>query len=224
MTANANVMTANDHAQDGFTLVEILVTMLLFSIASTAFYQVVFSGNRGSQTATSVIRVSEEARAGLNRMIRDTRQAGALTLATDDGYAVQVDFNGDETIAATGTTNAAGDYERLTFVVVGDKLYIEACDQSNLDCGNQKSVLVDGVSRNGTTPYFSYSSNRLEYDCNNNGQTTMTELLTGTCYVPSGLSPTVALTQVTDIDYSFVVTSGGRSSNFLSHAEMRNLR
>lgn len=208
----------------GFTLIEILVTMLLFSIASTAFYQVVFSGNRGARTATSVARVSDEARAGLNRMIRDTRQARAIIAATDVGYAIEVDFDGNESITSVGTTNASGDYEKLSFVVVSGKLYIEACDASNLDCGNQKSVLVDGVSQVGTTPYFSYASNRLEYDCNYNGQASKSELETGTCYVPGGLTLAITLSLLTDIDYSFGVTSGNRSSNFLAHAEIRNLR
>lgn len=210
--------------EEGFTLTEILITMLLLSLISTAFYQVLFSGSEGSQTAQAVVRVSEEARAGLNRMIRDTRQAFRLTSATDDGYSVQVDFNGDEVISAVGAANSAGDYEELSFVVIADKLYIQACGSSNLDCGNQKSVLVDGVSRIGSTPYFSYSSNRLEYDCDNNGLASRTELQTDSCYVPGGLTATVALTLLTDIDYSLQVTADARSSTFLSHAEMRNLR
>lgn len=209
--------------EGGFTLTEILITLLLFSLTSTALYQVLFTGSEGSQTAQAVVRVSDEARAGLNRMIRDTRQAFALTSATADGYSVQVDFNGDESIAPVGVA-AAGDYEQLSFVVVGDKLYIQACGSSNLDCGNQKSVLVDGVSRIGSTPYFSYASNRLEYDCNNDGQATRTEVETGSCYVPGGLTAAIALSVMTDIDYSFQVTVDGRSSSFLSHAEMRNLR
>jgi prepilin-type N-terminal cleavage/methylation domain-containing protein len=219
-------MTSVDRIEPegGFTLAEILVTLLVFGVASTAFYQVLFSGAEGSQTARSVVRVSEEARGGLNRMIRDTRQAQAITAATDDGYAIQVDFNGDEAIAAVGVANPVGDYEQLSFVVDGDVLYIQACGAADLDCGNQKSVLVDGVSRIGSTPYFSYSSNRLEYDCNNNGQASRSELEAGSCYVTGGLTPAIALVYLTDIDYSIRVTFSGRSSDFLSHSEMRNLR
>ena len=210
--------------ENGFTLTEVLITLLLFSLISTGLYQVLFTGSEGSQTAQSVVRVSDEARAGLNRMIRDTRQAFALTSATANGYSVQVDFNGDESISAVGVANAAGDYEQLSFVVVGDQLFIQACGSANLDCGNQRSVLVDGVSRTGSTPYFSYASNRLEYDCDNDGQATRAEVEGGSCYVPGGLTPAIALSVMTDIDYSFQVTVDGRSSNFLSHAEMRNLR
>ena len=216
--------------QQGFTLVEILVTMLVFSMVSTAFYQVLFSGSEGSQTTRSIVRISDEARAGLNRMIRDTRQAVALTSATATGYSIEVDFNGDGVIVANvGVPNPAGDYEKLSFVVVGGTLYIEACDAANLDCGNQKSVLVDGVAQVGSTPYFFYTSHRLEYDCNNNGQSSYEELTQnaaggGGCYVPGGLTQAVALSLLTDVDYSIRVTSDGRSSNFLSHAQMRNLR
>jgi prepilin-type N-terminal cleavage/methylation domain-containing protein len=209
---------------EGFTLTEVLITLLLMSLVSTAFYQVLFSGSEGAATATSVTRVSEEARAGLNRMTRDTRQALSLTSATDSGYSIQVDFNGDEAIAAVGVANAAGDYEQLSFVVTGGNLYIEACGSASLDCGNQKTILIEGVSQTGSTPYFSYASNRLEYDCNNNGQATRTELESGSCYVTGGLAPSIALSLLTDIDYSFTVTSDGKSSNLLGHAEVRNMR
>ena len=214
-------------SEAGFTLVELLVGILLFAIVSIAFYQVLFSGARGADTSQSVTRISQEARLGLNRALRDTRQAAALKLATPTGYAIEVDFNGDEAITPVNVgdgKNPAGDYEELTFVVLDGDLYIQACRATEgLDCGREKSVLVEGVSQTGATPFFSYSSNRLEYDCNNDGVATKAELEDPACTV-TGLTPALVLVSLTDIDYAFTVTSEDRSSDFLAHVEMRNLR
>ena len=218
---------AMNRDQDGFTLAELLVGILLFSVISIAFYQVLFSGARGSETSQSVAEISQEARLGFNRALRDTRQASALRLASPSGYAIQVDFNGDEIITpvTSGTgRNPDGDYEELTFVVQGQALYIQACSSTEgLDCGREKSVLLDGVSQIGARPYFSYSSNRLEYDCNDDGVATKEELESPACTV-TGLTPALVLASLTDIDYALTVTSEDRSSNFLTHVEMRNLR
>lgn len=212
-----------DH-DGGFTLIEILVTLLLFAMVTTAFYQVLFSGTRGSRTARAVVRVSDEARLGLNRMIRDTRQAVSIRAATPTGYAVEVDFNGDEVIAQAPATNAAGDYEQLTFIVADGNLYIEVCSLAQgLDCGFQKTVLIEGVSPLGTDPYFAYSSNRLDYDCNNDGEATQAEISTSTCSI-TALTSAQVLAALTDIDYAFTVAVDDSSEEFRAHAEMRNLR
>lgn len=207
----------------GFTLVELLVGMLMLSLVTGAFYQVLFSGARGSDTSRSVARISEEARLGLNRMIRDTRQAAAIKLATSSGYAIEVDFNGDGSITPSASA-AGGDYEQLTFLVSGGSLYIEACAATEgLDCGRQKSVLATGISAIPGTAFFTYSSNRLEYDCNNDGVALKAELEDPACTV-TGLTTGLVLAALTDIDYAFQVAAGDRSTQFLSHAEMRNLR
>src|ERR687892_2087335 len=65
-------------SEGGFTLVELLVVILIFAAISTSLYLAVFSGVRGGNTARNVVQISEEARLGLNRMIRDTREAKDL--------------------------------------------------------------------------------------------------------------------------------------------------
>lgn len=212
-------------AEDGFTLIELLVTILLFSIVSGAFYQVVFAASNGSNVARDVVRVSDEARLGLNRMIRDTRQADQLTLATPTGYSIDVDFNGDSSISQAPGKNASGDYEQLSFVVLAGNLYIQACSAAQgLDCGQDKTVLVEGVTQIGTRPFFSYSSNRLDYDCSpSDGIATQAELQNVTCTATT-LSPAEVLSALTDVSYTFEVTSGDSSSDFYAHAEVRNQR
>ena len=218
-------MPRHREAQRGFTLVELLVTMLMLSLGSVAFYQVMFAGVGGSNTSRAVVRISDEARLGFNRMIRDTRQANAIRLATPTGYAVDIDFDGNGSITQAPSKNSQGDYEQLSFVVVGGRLYIQACSATQgLDCGQERTVLIDGVSAVAGGDIFRYSSNRLEYDCNPaDGVTDQAELNNTTCTVTQ-LTPTQQLSALTDIDYNLTVTLGGRSSTFTAHANIRNLR
>ena len=90
-------------SESGFTLVEVLVTMFVFAIVSVGFYQVMFSGSRGADTSQRVVNISEEARLGFNRLIRDTREATSLDCPPvgsvcpgANGYSIIVDFDGDD--------------------------------------------------------------------------------------------------------------------------------
>jgi prepilin-type N-terminal cleavage/methylation domain-containing protein len=77
----------------GFTLVELLVVIGVFAVVSVGFYQVMFSGVRGGQTTRDVATISQEARLGLNRMVRDTREGLTLQDLTPTSYQVQVRYH-----------------------------------------------------------------------------------------------------------------------------------
>ena len=93
-------------SENGFTLIETLVAITLFSVVSISFYSVMLSGSRGADTTRSVVRVAEEARFGLNRMVRDTREAQVMAEADEDSYRVQIDFDEDGTIQTFPATNS----------------------------------------------------------------------------------------------------------------------
>src|SRR3712207_1022482 len=99
---------------NGFTLVELLVTIALFSVVAVGIYQVVLTTVRSGDVTEDLVRVSEEARAGFNRMIRDAREARALTVSNPNEFRVQTDFNDDTSI---DNPNPEGDYEDLIFRV-----------------------------------------------------------------------------------------------------------
>ncbi len=101
-------MRFND--ERGFTLVELMVAILLFSVLSIGFYQVMFSSVTGSTRASDVAEVAEEARLGFNRIIRDTRETTKLVSADDDEYRIWVDFDRDGCVDS-GTSFAAVDDE-----------------------------------------------------------------------------------------------------------------
>lgn len=215
---------------DGFTVIELLVTISIFAVVSLGFYQVMFAGTRGTETSGSVVDISEEARLGLNRIVRDTREALVLVNATPTSYRVQINFDGDANAAESPNEN--GDYEDITFTFSGDKILLGIPDVSG---GLINETLIEGVDcvngarkSDGTcvTPVFSYSSAFLEYDSDGDGVTEESELDAASFGDKDGklTSSNKEITYVTSVDYAFQITSGNRTTVFYSEAQMRNLR
>ena len=96
--------------ESGYSLIEIFVALVVFGAISIGFYQVLISGVRGSETTRTVAEISEEARAGLNRMIRDLREADSLDAASATSFTIWVDYDGDNTRDYT-----ANEYLRYTY-------------------------------------------------------------------------------------------------------------
>jgi len=197
--------------QRGFTLIEMLAVMSILGIVSVGFYTLLFSGARSSNVARSVTQTSEEARLGFNRMVRDIREAKRVVSATPTEVKVEVDFDGDGVIVPAPSPNASGDYEDLTFT------FDEGAGTIRLN----GSLLMAGVSKIGASELFTYSSNKLQYDYNNDGVVTLTELNTA---VASGASIGTVLDNVTNVSIALRVSVEGRTADFYSQAELRNRR
>lgn len=214
--------------ESGFTLIELLVTVALFSVLAVGFYQVLFSGTAGSQTARSVVTISQEARLGFNRMVRDTREGDTLgclppadPCPTSTLYNVKVDFNGD---GSYDNPNAEGDYESLTF----------AFDAAAKTITINGETLIGGVEQIPGQPVFSYSSHRLEYDWLGDGVTTWEDLDAAPSHGVIGVGnnnratttgPDIGeLSFISYVSYSFTVSSDDRTSTFYSRAQLRNNR
>lgn len=190
---------------DGFTLIEILVGVALFSVLSVGFYSVLLAGVRGSETTQSIADISEEARLGLNRMVRDTRQATEITAASADGtaYTIRVDFNRD------GDTDDAGERERFSYAA--GEILLEG------------EVLVTGVSPIGGEPVFDFSTNLLEYDLNGDGVATWEEV----DEVEDGDANDLdapELEVLSNVQFTVRVSDEDRATNFRAEAQLRNRR
>jgi prepilin-type N-terminal cleavage/methylation domain-containing protein len=188
-----------ESSEAGFTLVELLVAMLIFGFISTSIYLVVYSGVRSSETARTVADISEEARLGLNRMIRDTREAERLTAAAADSYTIHVDFNRD------GDTTDADEQETFAF-----------------DAGNELitlngEVLVRDIHQIGTDATFSYLSNSLEYDTDQDGEATRAEVI-------AAKGAGQELPFLTNVSFALEVGEGDQATHFRSEAQLRNRR
>jgi type II secretory pathway pseudopilin PulG len=210
-------------SEDGYTLIELLVATVLLMVVTGAFFQVLMSGLRGSQTARSVSSISQEARLGLNRMIRDTREAVLIEgpsdtqPATDQSYRIKLDFNGDELYQ---NPNAAGDYEIETFA------YVPADKVITLN----GETLVSGVEAVPGKDVFSYSSNALAYDWGNDGVTSAADLDEAPSHGitdvgnANGELDDPELSFISDVSFALRLTDGDRWTNYYGQAQLRNRR
>jgi prepilin-type N-terminal cleavage/methylation domain-containing protein len=237
--------TQNEH---GFTLVETLVAMMLFSILSVGFYQVMFSGVRGGETTNDVARISEEARIGLNRMLRDTRETGGhcfsgasptcgLVTASPTSYSIEVDFDNDRTV-----DYANNEYLRYSFDAAAQTITIASLDSTGAVLSGPE-VLISGVTAIPGRDVFDYSSNYLEYDWMDQNQNED---------APDGITEWQEIDRppdgvngvgdgdgvlddlgdnnpreiffISEINISFQVSSGARSTEFFNQASLRNRR
>jgi prepilin-type N-terminal cleavage/methylation domain-containing protein len=215
----------------GFTIIEILVAIFIFAIMSTAFYRLLFTTAAGSKTAQNVVNVSEEARLGFNRMVRDTREADTLASPTSTSFQVQTDFDANGVIDAS-PSDLSGNYESLTYT------YNPAANGGTITVsnGSTSEVLMRGVSQVASTqPIFTYGSSRLEY-----------ESVTSACGVSpatavDGFASWVELDQssignkdcvldgaetsyVDVVNFSLKETVGSSSSSYFDTAQLRNQR
>lgn len=225
-------MKVGREEERGFTLIELLVSITLFMIVAVAFYQVTFSGVSGSDTSRDVARVSEEARLGFNRMIRDTREAQELTYADSDEYRIWVDFDIDGNVDANA-------YEHVGFQFVdvdGDgvgRIDLVAYGASlSVPVASERGVLIDNVSvatdAGGTDlPLFTYVSNLLEYDTDNDGVATVEEIHADPDVAHSGVhnsANAAELDLISGVSFAFTVAAGDAETEFFSEADLRNKR
>lgn len=207
--------------EDGFTLIEILVAIGVLAAVSAGAYQLLFAGQRSSNTTRDVVTISEEARLGLNRMLRDTREASSIDNATATSYTVVLDFDNDQFPGEN--PNQAGDYEKVTFSIVGDEIRISAA----LATSTITETLIDGIQclnpGSGCAPVFEYTSSALTYDSNGDGETSMAELAAaraaGATTISSDLDEEIDV-----VDYDFRVSSGDSISDFHTQVSLRNKR
>jgi prepilin-type N-terminal cleavage/methylation domain-containing protein len=211
--------------QEGFTLIEVLVGILLLAIVSIGFYMVLFATSRSADTSRAVTKVSEEARLGFGRIVRDTRQGRRIVAASDTSYTVEVDFDGDGAIDPDGIQNSQGDYEVLTFS------FNEAADTISLN-GETLMRQVQCVEASGVCkPVFDYASNRLEYDWSpKDGIATWEELDAAPVHGVIGVGnnngtlDSAELPFISNVSYELRVVEKESSTEYIAEAQLRNLR
>lgn len=232
-------MTARE--EGGFSLIEILVGAAVFSLVGTAFVSMMFSVARGTRSTADSVRISEEARLGLNRLVRDVREAGWVELAgtdpsaTHNSFTVKIDYNADGAFANPATGTAQGSYEVVTYA------YDASTRRITLTApGVGTETLVSGVDCVRDLPagpcasdVFSFTSNRLEYDWNNDGVATLAEVNAAACppnnltmldSVCNGALVEKELATLTSVNVAVELTAGGRSTDYVAEAQLRNRR
>lgn len=202
--------------EEGFTLIETMVAMLVFSVISVAFHQVLLSQQRGVDTTRTVTRLTDEARLGFNRMVRDAREADALSAATPSSFTVKVNYDGN---GVYENPTASGVYEVLTY----------AYDPATATITLNGSVLMTDVYPIAPgVDIFTYSSNNLEYDWGGDGLVTWLDVDKAVTYGHAGVGDnsgsltSAEVPYLTSVGFALTVGSGNQGAPFYAKTQMRN--
>ncbi len=213
-----------DAGERGFTFVEMLVMLTVFSALATGVYGVMLSVSHGSEQARRVAGVSEQARLAFNRMVRDTREGTAIDSVAPDlqSFEVHVDFDGNNVITPLPAANALGDVEELTY----------SFDPGTKTLRLNGEVLLKGAecvrdASGNCLPAFSFGSNRLEFDTDKNGVTSWQELdaAPATYGVGNGDGQlNWELPLISNVSFALRVKDGDIKTDFYAEAQLRNQR
>ena len=225
----------------GFSLVELLVALALFSVLGGTLMATLLASKASVAASRETHDLNEEARLVLNRMSRELRQATAITavsapvtinsVARQSGavsVSFSVDFDGNGVIDAS-----AVDPEVLTYKWDGSEILLIANDTSGFPVA---SPVLSGKVSNFALDYFSSDYRR---DCSPvDGMTSWRELdayLTtknsaGVCDARPATGHTVGsidASELADIDsvtISFTVLEGTRRQDYRTQVDLRNSR
>lgn len=228
-------------SDEGFSLVEILVAVTLFSVLGGTLLATVLASKSSVAASRETHDLNEEARVALNRMSRELRQAKEITAVsapvTINGIprpsgavsvTFSVDFDGNGVIDAS-----AVDPEVLTYKWDGNKVLLIANDTSGSPV---ESPVLSGKVSNFKLDYFSSDYRR---DCSPvDGRTHWLELdrylatrnSSGVCdsrpatgHTPDAIDGT-ELPDLDSVTISLTVLEGSRRQDYRTQVDLRNYR
>lgn len=145
--------------EQGFTLVEMLVSILILSVIMAGMFSFLWGASAHWQTGKSTAEMTDNARQGLNRMTREIRQASNVTVAQPNQISFSVNFGtGSEVVTygfSPGTNGAQGLIWRSTTATPDVQV-----------------TLVDSVQ----SVQFTYFGNDYKCDSDGNGNVSWAEL------------------------------------------------
>ena len=212
-------MTGRAPRDEGFTMVEMLVSMALFAVLGTVLLGFSLGSARVADGVQSATDVTEEARLATERMTRELRQAEGLSGAVVDdvgrvvAITLEVDFDGSGTIDTT-----AVDPEVLTYRWLADDGRLTLTANSDLT----RPVLAGGVERAD----IRLRSSQWIYDgadsSEPDGTTTWQELDASSIGNGNGQPDAAELPFIDLVSVELVVRDGDTSRRFTVQADMRN--
>lgn len=231
MTKIALLLRGRVARDEGFTLVELLITIFLFAILTTILMTTVLTAANNFKTVRQTTDLNEESRLVLNRISRELRQASRIItpVVNPDGPAFdpngdvaitfEVDFNRDKNIVEA-------DGERLTY------LY----DRTNPDVSKRKRLLLKTtgltlpiLASNVEAFKLSYTSSDWRCDSDSDGVVTWLEVESAPSPCPEAAgnsdSPPLLDVELTSIDAVTIyltVLTGSRRQEYRTRIDLRN--
>lgn len=205
----------------GFTMIELVVVMGLFTVLGAIVLGVGLSSARVADDVVSATDVTEEARLAIERVGRELRQASGIGSAVVDdqkrvtSISLQVDFNGNGAIDVD-----AADPEVLTYRwdAVSGLLTLTGNDVDG--SAVTRPVLAGGVE----SVDISLRSSQWIYDSDGDGTTTWQEL-DASSIGNGNVRPDGGETALVDlVRFTLTVRDGDVRRTFTTQADMRNRR
>jgi prepilin-type N-terminal cleavage/methylation domain-containing protein len=197
----------------GMTLVELLVAMMVFAVLASLLMLTVGAANRSATSTTNFVEMSDEARSVvtiLSRDLRELQQIDATYPASGDGHAgitFEDDFNNDGTIETSSS-----DPEILTICYSGTTLLL-AAGAVNCDSSPSGSTIATGVSSFSLTYFSSY---------NLNGVTNESWSALDAAGDNNGILDSAEWSKIDSIGIAATVSSGTHSASYSTTVDLPN--
>lgn len=230
----------------GFTLIEMLMAMVLFSIVGALLLSTLVTSERTGRKTRNSHDLNEEARVAINRMAREIRQAVRITkVVNPDGPAhsttaltamtFEADFNGDGCAGnACAGTDLVNNPETVTYCF--DPSASDATIRTQIrlipgsftgtpDCAQPGSLAIMAGKVTGFE--LKYRSNAYRYDANGDGATTWMELEdapppVGDPGSPDGDINTNELTSLNSVVVDLTLSNDGSQQAYRTQVDLRN--
>jgi len=205
----------------GFSLVESIIAMTVFSVLGAAMFSTVMSSQSSAKATRRTNNLNEEARVALNRLSRELRQAREIVYVNPANPSAllefDVDFNNNDVIEPS-----APDAERLRYSYDPDK------DQILLTTATPTgtSVTLPILASDVTSFTLDYRSRDYRYDRNGDGVTTWQELdptpANGGVGDGSGTLTAAELKHIDSVVISFTVLKDRQAQVYRTQVDLRN--
>lgn len=208
---------------EGFTLIELLIAMGLFGILTTVLFSIVLNSANTLTTVRQSTDINEEARAALNRISREVREAKSITGAvnplgstfnpgTDTAITFEVDLSGNDTIELDEIITYRYEFNKKRLL---------------LQTGSGLSAPV--LAANVETFRISYFSQLFNCDIDKDGTITWEEVESAPSACPddSGDSDSppnldVELASINRVVIELTLLKGTRSQDYRTQIDLRN--
>ena len=216
--------------EGGFTLVEMLVAMFIFSIVAALFGTLVTTSASSVEVTRQSNDLNEQARLAVNRISRELRQATEIQDVTYTGTQItgltfDVDFNGNGVI----DTNPS-DPERLTYCwdQPGGRLMLTPYTGATQPCANPDALPMLSSDVSDLAIDLRASDWQFDAACSGtpDGIVTWQELdcapLSAGVGNQNGQLDTIELRKINGIGITLTVLQGARQQVYKTQVELRN--
>jgi len=133
----------------GLTLIELMISLLIFSVVLGAIYGTMTMGQSSYQTGDAQISVQQEARKAINKIATEIREASSVNLSNEYPFTIRgqkikygvIDDQLQKTVQGGAITVLANDVDNIQFSLFGgDMVYITVTTQKNTLLGRSLSA------------------------------------------------------------------------------------